>query len=605
MKKRTVFAGHISILILFLISCSTVQKNDSVEVQKYSIVGSQQLGNGCKSILDDYCNQLYAPKASGNLIIERNKPIHILQGETQNQLSQVFYKYSLAKIKNKRLLPSDFFSILEKYDYFEKLDDFIRKHPVQRMTLEERLESEHLNYELGSIWQSAIEQTVLSRMSAKYRGFHQIPNRLMPIEYEIEEKRIRRNLISEFSRVLWRDDANWKKVTDGFNDLKASFLILFEELDIPKDVQEDWKEKIKSLVLVLPGSLPEISDEECSTTTINAYYYKYLNVLTVCAGDFNSEDILFTLAHEMSHSLGIDRSQYLYLQKSKLGTTLKNLRTNVCSAKNEISCEAWSNFKNNLPQYISELQDYHSPLIEFNRCLKKIPETKVISDSDFDRIAEKISKSRIANFASTDLFLRLIKNKLPMKNGKLQKNPNYMNPCSYYLWSKNEEPIDDEIYSLIFFAAEYRCNNDTEAQKLKNAIDTSQLLTKAIVLAALKAEGEFSDRTELVSEGFSSPPLERSADVLGTYVVAEYFKRFSKIWERRTKYLASSSWLCQEPSLDTKYPDESKIVQQFNLDSHVQGEDRIMEIFSQPIRESLSCEKDFTFKECHLNFKSK
>ena len=250
------------------------------------------------------------------------------------------------------------------------------------------------------------------------------------------------------------------------------------------------------------------------------------------------------------------------------------------------------------------MNSYSPQLPEFNKCLKKTSDTKPISEGDLDRIAAKISKSRISNFASSDVFLRLIKSKLPMRNGKMQKNPNYMNPCSYYLWSKNEEPIDDELYSLIFFAAEYKCSVDPEDQKLKNAISVSQNLMAPVIKSVLRLEGEFSDNFEMTSEGFSSPPSERFADVVGTYAVAEYLGRFNSLWEGRTKYLASSSWLCPEPSLESKFPEESKIVQQFNLDSHSQGDSRKMEIFSTPIRESLSCEKDFVFNECKLSFKN-
>lgn len=425
----------------------------------------------------------------------------------------------------------------------------------------------------------------------------------MPIEYEVEEKRIRRNLISEFSKVLWHEDANWRKATEGFNDLKTSFLSLFEKLDIPEDVRAEWKGKIQSLELVLPGSLPEISDEECTTTTINAYYYKYLNILTVCAGDFNSEDIVLTLAHEMSHALGLDRALYVYLQKSALGTSLIQLRNKTCSPGEEFSCSEWAKLKDEIQQNIPELQNYKVALDQFNKCLKRNPNTKSLSEEDLNRISATISKNRMASFASSNLFLRLIKKKLPMKNGKMQSNPNYMNPCSYYLWSKNEEPINDEIYSLIFFAAEYKCSTGSEEVRLKNSIDVSQAFTAAITKAVLKAEGEFSDRNDLVSEGFSSPPFERFADVVGTYAVAEYLKKFGTLWERRTKYLASSSWLCEEPSLESKYPEESKVVQQFSMDSHSQGEDRKKEILSQPIRDALSCEKDFTFNECRLPLK--
>lgn len=594
----------LGIVFAFLLgSCQSAPRPEPLELTSYSEKSLSQPAIGCKSILDSYCRELFAPTALGNLIVDPRQPIQILQGETANQLPQVFYRYSLAKIKNQRKFPPDFLRFLNKYSYFQTLEEFINRRPLQKMNLEERLEMENTRHRLGAIWQSAMDQTVVSRMAAKFKGYHQISAKLMPIEYEVEQRRIRRRLISEFSRILWREDANWRRVADGFNDLKASFMQLFDELDIPADVAGDWREKISSVELVLPGSLPEIADEECSTTTMNAYYYKYLNIVTVCAGDFNSEDVILTLAHEMSHALGIDRDLYLHLQSSALGQSLHRLRQNVCEPKAEISCENWAQLKEKIASKTDEIRDFEVPLRSFNQCLRKSTDMKAPTEADYARVAEKIARNRMARFASSGLFLRLIKRELPLRNGKLQTNPNYMNPCSYYLWSKNEEPLDNEIYSLIFFAAEYRCQSGDEGVRLKNAIDVSQKMTGEITKAVLQAEGEFSDSAELVAENFASPPHERFADVVGTYAVAEYLQKFGSLAERRSKYLASSSWLCQEPSLESRYPEESKIVQLFNLDSHSRGDERQMEYLSKPMREALRCEKDFTFNECELPFK--
>ena len=95
-------------------------------------------------------------------------------------------------------------------------------------------------------------------------------------------------------------------------------------------MQTTWLARIKTLSLVLPGSMPEIADQDCTSTTINAYYYSHLNVLTVCAGDFNSEDILLTLAHEMSHALDIDRSLYLFFQGSRMSVNLNSINKQLC-----------------------------------------------------------------------------------------------------------------------------------------------------------------------------------------------------------------------------------------------------------------------------------
>ena len=595
---------------LALMSCQTpsVNKDEATRsIATFTVANSINATSvGCKSMVDTYCSHLYSPEASGNLIIEREKPIQILQGETPNQLSHVFLKYSQAKIRNRSRLPADFHERLDQYGYFDKLADFIHRSPIPKMSLTERLFSERLESELNSLWQVALDQTVVARMSHKYHGYYQIPDTAMPIEYDIERKRMRRTLISNISKAVWREDANWKKVERGFEDLKESFYSLFDRLDITPELKKAWTEKIATVELVLPGSIPEIADDECSKTTNNAFYYKYLNLITVCAGDFNSEDIILTLAHEMSHALDVERGMYSFLMNSPLGRQLTHLRREICedpSRGNPLNCEDWKGFKEWLPNSQKEIADYKADLPEFNRCLKKLQGSRPMSEVDSRRISQTIASNRVSNLAEANVFLRLVKDNVPMRNGKMQANPSFLNPCGYYLWSKNNEPIDDELFTLVFFTAEYQCAAGDQGERLKTAIETAKSMSAQVIQMVIDREGEFSDRWELISEGFASPPAERFADVIGSYAMAEYLKKYSLEGDRRAKYLASSSWLCREPSLETKFPKESLIEQQFNQEVHSVLEERKLQMLSEPVREILQCNKDFTVNECSLPFR--
>lgn len=569
---------------------------------------SDQFFNGrvkplCKALFDSYCSYLYSPEAMGNIEVKRNTAsISILQGETKNQFSQVYFKYSIAKLRNKRLLPHDFSNALTKNLYFEKLRAFLDRTPRERMTVQQRLEAEQTGYELSYLWSSALNETVLSRMVHRYSGFHRIADQMVPVELDLERRRQRRELISDISKAIWRDDSNWQKVEDGFTSLQHSYAKIIDQLDLDNQLKSEWISRIKEIKLVLPGSMPSISDDECSTTTINAYYFTYLNVLTVCAGDFNSEDILQTLAHEMGHALGIDRTQYLFEMKSDLGKSVSELRGNVC-APEKFSCDSWKTFKSGFAQNIAQLDSYQPELPEFERCLKRRPTTKVLGPEEIRKYSMGYVADRISSLAGSDRFLRITKSEVPMRNGKKQKNPNYLNPCSYYLWSKGEEPIDDELSTLMFFTAEYRCSDGTAPERLKNSIDLSREFSERIQEATLKIEGEFSSRPELEHDGFASPPFERFADVIGSYAMAELLKEMPDQWDRQNRYLASSSWQCSEPSIETNYPIESAIENQYVFDSHTEGDIRKKELFSTPIREVIGCQKDFEFKECTLPFK--
>lgn len=554
----------------------------------------------CKSMVDSYCHRLYSPDALGNL--EIGNALTILQGETPNQFTQVFYRYAQAKIRNQRLLPKDFYQVLVRRDYFGKLRTLIDRRPRHQMTLFTRVQNEHLDYDVGSIWAASLNETVIARLDKKFPGFHKLPEKMVPMELSLERRRIRRVLISEISRAIWQDDQNWDKVERSFEVLKSSYLSMISRLDIPDAIRDDWTQRINEVRLVLPGSMPSISDEECSTTKVNAYYYRYLNVITVCAGDFNSEDIAQTLAHEMAHVLGIDRTQYIFANRSSFGRGLSKLRARVCQPT-VFSCRDWEEFKSRFETDLETLAKYEPELPEFQRCLKRRETSKVLGDSDIERFARSTVSDRISQLASGDRFLRITKEKIPMRNGKLQLNPNYMNPCSYYLWSHGEEPIDDELTTLVFFTAEYRCSEGDTPRRLKSAIEVSKSMSQKVVSRSLRIEGEFSSDPQLEREGFASPNFERFADVIGSYAMAELLSRIPNIWERKNRFLASSSWQCPEPSIASHYPEESSIEQQYIFAEHTEGDDRRKEFLSQPIREVIGCRKDFEFNECKLPFK--
>jgi hypothetical protein len=550
----------------------------------------------CKAMLDSYCNTLYSPEAQGNLAVKQSSlnTIEVLQGDTGNE-----FRYAKAKLKSRANLPNDFRNALDRNGYFAKLRTYLARPSRKAMSLTQRLDYENTNFELNYIWTSALNEAILSRMTAKYPGYHRISEANMPIELQLERRRLRRAIISELSRAIWHDDKNWQKVEQGFDRLRVAFLRMISRLDIAKAVADDWSDRISSIQLALPGSTPAISDEECSSTTVNAYYFTYLNILTVCAGDFNSEDILQTLAHEMAHSLGIDRATYLFEVNSDFGKQLSTFRANVCKPET-FSCEQWSTYKSSFQRSLSSLDGYQPQMREFNQCLKRRPTSKELTEEDIGRFARTIVNDRMSDLASGDRFLRLTKAQIPMRSGKSEKNPNYLNPCEYSLWTEGEEPIHDPLTTMLYFTAEYRCSDKTGADKFKSAIEVSKQMTTDLFRKVLRAEGEFSSRSLLENQGYSSPPFERFADVMGSYALAEHLKLVPEKWNRRNVYLASSSWQCIEPSLASRFPDESAVENEYIFDDHTGGDLRQKELFSTPIRETIGCEKDFEFNECSI-----
>jgi hypothetical protein len=572
-------------------------------ISTFEVKNDDQLG--CLELTNNYCRSLYDSSSLGNLEVIRPKGnITILQGETPNDFSQVFYHYSKAKLSRKKALPPFLLKILEDLSYFDKLKSLLDRPSRRMMTYQERIQYDRLSAEVDRLWNTALDEALLRRLIAKYPGFHRISSKEMPPEYEIEYQKEKRKLLNQVSLALWKEDDNWSKVEETFERLKEAYQVVISRLDIDEDSRADFRERIQTVRLLLPGSIPEIADYQCSSTTVNAYYYKYLNIITVCAGDFNSEDILQTLAHEMGHALDIARSTYLFKTRSELAMSQRSLRKQVCEKK-VIDCDQWQQFKAELPKRLEQLTTFEPELENFNQCLKRRVTTKTAHNEDFERIAKNMTTSLYSNLAGADYFLRIIKKRLPLRNGKLVTNPYYMDPCKYYLWTREEEPPEDEINSLVYFTAEYSCQKSNPSEAFKNAIDISKVMTEQTLTATMKGEGQFSDNDFMIKEGFSSPPVERYADVLGSHAIAEYLKVTPAPADRRGKILASVSWLCSEPSLKSHFPEESKIENDYSNDSHTDGLLRFQEILAAPLRESLQCKKDFEFKECSLPLKKR
>lgn len=588
-------------------SCSTMKVTpdgpEPTEIAEFSIqdLYKDKSELGCKAMLDGYCAHLYSPNVLGNLRVKSgSESILVLQGKTPNDFSAVYFEYAKAKLRNYSYLPPDFLEALTKRSFFEKLKQFIARRPRERMALSERLRSIRLGYEVDSLWDSAIEETVLRRMDLKVTGFHKIREDLIPVEMQVELRRARRILISQISKAIWRKHPNWKKVESSFEVLRGHFINVIGRLKIEDWVREHWLERIRSVKLVLPGAVPEISDRECATTKINAYYYSRLNMLTVCAGDFNSEDILETLAHEMAHTLDIDRAHYNFQISSEIGKALANLRNQVCKPTT-FSCEVWQDFKSHFSDRLTKFSTYRPELPEFQRCLKRRATGKTLRQSDIERLAGTIISEKLSELAQSSIFLRITKEKIRLPNGNYTTNPAYLNPCAYNLWTLGEEALDDELSALLFFTAEYRCGQESSsAVRFEKAIDIAKEMSIGITRELLKSEGEFSSRHLLETEGFASSPAERFADVLGSYALANYLSTLSSTWDRRNTFLASSSWQCDKPSLESDFPEESNIQRKYVFDSHTEGDERKKEFLSQIVRETIGCKKDFEFNSCEL-----
>jgi len=475
------------------------------------------------------------------------------------------------------------------------------------MTLMDRIEANEVEQQVEHVWNLAISDTLLIRLTHRFPEFPQIPSDLISPEMGHFAKTEKRELLSEISKAIWRDHPNWKKVASTFETLRRHYLEWIPTLPIPSPLKQDWDERIRTLELVLPGSMPEIVDQDCSSTTINAFYYPHHHVLTVCAGDFNSEDIVITLAHEMAHALDSGRSLHLYLKQSALSKKIEEFSQGVCGEpKNKPSCSEWRRFKKEASSLLDSISDFEEELPEFNRCLKKEPTTRELDEESIQRFAESAVRDKIRSLADEEAFIRLTQPKLPLPNGKKVGNPSHLNPCHYLQSDWKSEELNGELSMLTVFTMDFVCSNESDPPtRLKNSLSLVSRLFEQIESEMIRAEGEFSERKSLIDEGYSSPSSERFADRVGSMVVAKYLREIQSTWDRRMTFLAGNSWQCDGPSLSTVFPKETEVLRRYLLDTHTDGEDRKKDLLSPEVRSVLECEKDFEWRECGFSQESR
>ena len=556
----------------------------------------------CLSMVEDFCQTLFAPENQGSLKFEiAGSKYHIRRGETENDFKEADYEFMKAQLQAWAKLPAEFRENLNENDYRVKLEKHLRRMARTKMDLKERIATMRAEEEINSIWNLAFRETVLTKMEKSVPGYAKIKEDFMPLEIRYESERQRRILLSRVARAIWAEHENWKKVERKFERVRAVFQIMVaEQKHLAPELKADWAYRLASVKLMIPGADPEVEMGACFKNEANAYYFREENYITVCAGDFNSDEIEQTLAHEMSHALDVGRSRYLYQVSSPVGSALHDLKEMSCG-KSKFSCEKWNQAKNAFPSYLSHMFAFKPQVREFNQCLQEKEVKEDIPEDYLGRVAKEGVEGILSDLAKRSVFLRIISPTLPLPNGTAQKNPVHMNPCGYYLWDNKVQPLDEDVSLLLFFTAEYRCNsNKDRAERFKTAIETAKSLQTSFAKAMIAMEGEFSGRYRLDRDGYSSSPTERFADALGQMVFARILKEEPDVRKRRARYLANNAWLCRKPSLQQLFTAEAKIQRSYYVEPHSETNQRKKELLTEDIRDTLKCRRDFDANQCRL-----
>lgn len=566
----------------------------------------KQKSNGCKSIVDNYCHQLHSNEARGNLRIKNKDLSEALTtaGSTINNFDSAVFAYHKARIKQKNKLPKDLLAALEKRAFYEDLTVLLSRPSRKNMNSGSRIYYGDLENNVDSKWDQAVEEVVLRRLAKKFPQIYTTDDANIPREIEVEYTRVYYSLWTEISKALWSNDVRWIKIKALFDQLKISFSNVIKDMNVSDDVKESWIKKVNSVLLRTPGFNPAVASRDCISASRNAYYYPYLNTITICAGYLNTGEQIQTLAHELAHS--IDQSSRLidHLKSSSMLSSFVELRQSLCKKK-DFKCEQWTQFGEKFKDNLAQLADHRKDVYSFHRCLKINEATLPFDGQAQERLASKITSENFSTLIKSSAFFRIIKKSIPVGYNSVRPNPSFMNPCDYYTWDLDVFAPDGELASLLMFTAAFQCVEGDDIFRMRAAIDQSKQYAQEITSVLLGLEGEFSSRDEMQEERYSSSPNERFADRIGSAIVADYLKTFhskENAEDLRSLFLASSYWLCDKPTLRTTHLEEYQSLSDIIIDKsvHEDNSNRIKDWLSPALREILACEKDFEHAECSI-----
>ncbi len=196
--------------------------------------------------------------------------------------------------------------------------------------------------------------------------------------------------------------------------------VVSDQKHLAPELKKDWLARLDSIKLMIPGADPEVDMGNCFRDEANAYYYREENYITVCAGDFNSEEIEQTIAHEMAHALDVGRTRYLYQVNSPVGSVLDDIKNMSCD-RTQFSCEKWTTTKAAFPSHLNYLMAFKPQVKEFNQCLQEKQVKSSIPDDYLARVARESVEGTVSDLAKRNVFLRVISPELPLPNGTSQK----------------------------------------------------------------------------------------------------------------------------------------------------------------------------------------
>jgi hypothetical protein len=558
-------------------------------------------------------------------LVVNNKIIPLRFGVAKNGTSESFMAFELTKLENKKHLPLNFLKILNHRKYFQKLELFLKKLTNESKHNNLQIENRRLGSQLGSIWEDSIREVLELEIEKLHPGFiskmyedrnfryypdalpktdHKVGGVFLPLQWKIDYNFLEQNLLSTINKSIWEKSHKWNTLKKAFLEVKELYIEMIERSSrfkfTPELVKQEWIKRIRNEDILIPGSDPFNPSASCATTLDNAYRYNKGGV-TYCAGYISAMPPKRILAHELSHALAEQHSQYLFENNLEIKKRLKNIILNLSHNNESATCpKGWQNFKADFSNLIKDF-DYYIPLRpEFLSCLQTrdilaIPSKEYINQRALARVREGISREATSNF-----FLQISKPTTFTNDGLEWKNSTYLNPTSFTNWDEKNYMLKHDFTMDFFFASEYACSNSSlpPSQRLENAINVTQDMAIRLSEKLIVLGGKFSSDRDMVSRDYAEDTDERFADAMASELSAYHYAKIESLNDRRKLFFAEHASFCNPISIREMYVDEAQVQNKFSLESHAAGKQRKIDVLTLPMRDVLQCKLDFVPKNC-------
>jgi hypothetical protein len=556
-------------------------------------------GVGCAHTVEHFCDDLFSKKHKGNVDLKvGDRTIPVRMGDTPNGFDNSFFAFEQAKLGSRHRLPADVAAHLEHDHYFDRLDGYLKIRSMRALSRLQKLGVERTQSELSTIWNQAIEAAALERVEKQHPGFGS--RETEPAAWTQDYNDIKDQLGRDVYTAIWKESPAWKKVEHDFQEVREEYLRALREMPgLSDDIRREWIERMSTVRLVIPGADPDGNLEaDCPTTAWNAFYRSDNHTVTVCAGAFNSGEFQAVLAHELSHSLGLGRSKFVFWMDSRLGKQMDALRDEVCKNAPLDHCPAgWPALKHDFPDLLQDFDSFHATLPEFLACLQYHHITRQPATQELHQMADGIARQMAGDASDNHKFLKLVERETPLRNGSDEPNIGYLEPCDKRTPIKPE--YDPQNSLLLLFTMEYLCDpQGTNSERLTRAANSAQALQTQIEEKVMTMGGPYSDEPTMAQYGYAESAEERWADNLGFHVFARLLEKDPSVLHRRQIFDANIAGFCDPRSMLQAHPNAAQAEKEFSLEAHSLAKQRRQETLIQPIREALACQKDFQGKDC-------